>query len=64
MERLRHLSIKTPSRITTISHHTGNKQGQSDILNFFKRPNLELKYDSPLVKHYHPATGIVYVVIY
>lgn len=34
MERLRRLSIKTPGRITTISHHAGNKQGQSDILNF------------------------------
>lgn len=43
MERLRRLSIKTPGRITTISHHTGNKQGQSDILNFYKRPNMELK---------------------
>ena len=37
MERLRRLSIKTPGRITTISHHAGNKQGQSDILNFFKK---------------------------
>ena len=37
MERLRRLSIKTPGRITTISHHAGNKQGQSDILNFLKK---------------------------
>lgn len=64
MERLSRLSIKTPSIITTVKE---TKKGQSDILNFFffkKRPRLELKDDAPLVKHHHPATGLVYVVIY
>lgn len=64
MERLRRLSIKTPGRITTISHGAGNKQGQSDILNFFKEPTMEQKCGVALVKYCHPTTGVFYVVIY
>lgn len=64
MEGLRRLAIKAAGRIAAISHLTGNKQEQSDRFNFYKRPNMELKYGAPLVKHCHPSSEFVYAVVF